>query len=224
MLHGKPEFMKLIALILGLGLERLATRVLHLRELRWLDPYFDVGLNRLRGVRTWLVYLGGVVLILLPLIPVAWASRALLQTGIPWDLPYLLFAVLVLFFCLGPRDLCKRGGGVLPGARKLRCCRSRARPRGTLRSGAFRRQGRCRRGGSHLRAGRRIDFFGVVFWFVVFGPVGAWLFRVSDLLRRRAATRAATIRNAKHRHCLRSKSFTGSSIGCPRGWRQSATH
>jgi len=30
-----------------------------------------------------------------------------------------------------------------------------------------------------------------VFWFVVLGPVGAWLFRVSDLLRRRAAFESA---------------------------------
>jgi AmpE protein len=33
--------------------------------------------------------------------------------------------------------------------------------------------------------------FGVVFWFIVLGPVGAWLFRVSDLLRRRTAFEAA---------------------------------
>ena len=35
-----------------------------------------------------------------------------------------------------------------------------------------------------IQANNRI--FGVVFWFMVLGPVGAWLFRVSDLLRRRA--------------------------------------
>jgi membrane protein required for beta-lactamase induction len=29
--------------------------------------------------------------------------------------------------------------------------------------------------------------FGVVFWFILLGPAGAWLFRISDLLRRRAA-------------------------------------
>jgi membrane protein required for beta-lactamase induction len=29
--------------------------------------------------------------------------------------------------------------------------------------------------------------FGVIFWFVALGPVGAWLFRISDMLRRRAA-------------------------------------
>jgi len=32
--------------------------------------------------------------------------------------------------------------------------------------------------------------FGVVFWFIVLGPAGAWMFRVSDLMRRRAAFEA----------------------------------
>ena len=97
--------MKLIALILGLGLERLATRLPHLRELRWLDPYFDIGMARLRGANTLIVYLGSVILLIVPAIPVYWASRTLIGTGILWDLPYLLFAVLGVFFCLGPRDL-----------------------------------------------------------------------------------------------------------------------
>ena len=62
--------MNLIALFLGLMLERTATRLFHLRELRWLDPYFDCGFGRL-------VKLGGaaaivvvIVLILLPVLPV----------------------------------------------------------------------------------------------------------------------------------------------------------
>jgi len=33
--------MNFLALLLGLGLERVLTRLLHLREFRWLDPLFD---------------------------------------------------------------------------------------------------------------------------------------------------------------------------------------
>jgi len=33
--------------------------------------------------------------------------------------------------------------------------------------------------------------FGVVFWFIILGPVGAWLFRLSDLLRQRLAFETA---------------------------------
>jgi membrane protein required for beta-lactamase induction len=40
-----------------------------------------------------------------------------------------------------------------------------------------------------VQANNRI--FGVIFWFMVLGPAGAWLFRVSDLLRRRAAFQGA---------------------------------
>jgi AmpE protein len=96
--------MKLIALILGLGLEHLATHLLHLRELHWFDAYFDFGLERLKRLNALLSYAAIILFISLPLIPVLWASMALRGTAI-WDLPYLLFAVLVVFFCLGPRDL-----------------------------------------------------------------------------------------------------------------------
>ena len=72
---------------------------------------------------------------------------------------------------------------------------TRPRPRAP---GAAR--GRCRAAAAHgardaveeaifVQANNRL--FGVVFWFMVLGPAGAWLFRVSDLLRRRAAFEAA---------------------------------
>jgi len=97
--------MKLIALILGLALEHLATQLLHLRELRWFDRYFDFWLIRLNKLSLWLVYIASIVILSLPMIPVLWASIVLRSATVPWDLAYLLFAVLVVFFCLGPRDL-----------------------------------------------------------------------------------------------------------------------
>lgn len=179
--------MKLIALIFGLGLERIATQVLHLRELRWFDPYFDFGLDSLRGANIWLVYPGSILLVLLPLIPVAWASRALLQTGVAWDLPYLLFAVLVLFFCLGPRDL---------AAEVEEYCQALADSDADEAERVLTDLCEVEHSGAKdvvaveeaifVQATHR--FFGVVFWFIVLGPVGAWLFRLSDLLRRRATT------------------------------------
>ena len=41
----------------------------------------------------------------------------------------------------------------------------------------------------YAQANNRI--FGVVFWFALLGPVGAWLFRVADLMRRRALLQRA---------------------------------
>ncbi|HSG63509.1 MAG TPA: hypothetical protein VLD39_00845, partial [Gammaproteobacteria bacterium] len=107
--------MKLIALILGLGLERLATRLLHLRELRWFDRYFDLAIEQAGRLPRWMLYPAVLVALLLPVVPVLWASVYLaaatmsqwpqLMTAVLWSVPYVTFAVLVLFFSLGPRDL-----------------------------------------------------------------------------------------------------------------------
>ena len=182
--------MTLIALALGLLLERLATTLLHLRELRWFDRYYDKALRFLRGRSPFAVYTGLIATIALPALPVVAASVALQSEEILWDLAYLSFAVLVVFFCLGPRDLASEvdefcealdRGDRDAATRVLREMAEAKRPRTSdievVEDAIF------------VQANNRI--FGVIFWFVVLGPlglgpVGAWIFRVSDLLRRRA--------------------------------------
>lgn len=178
--------MKLIALALGLVLEHLATELLHLRELRWFDSYFDYGLARAKRIGAWGVHLVLAAIVILPTIPVLLVSDALQGPEIFWDLAYLAFAVLVVFLCLGPRDLGKEVDEYCTaldqedheGARRALVEISEAeRPRASeidvVEDAIF------------VQANNRI--FGVVFWFMLLGPVGAWLFRVSDLLRRRVA-------------------------------------
>src|SRR5690606_9296481 len=182
--------MKLIVLFLSLALEHVATRRLRLRELRFFDAYFDFALARVRSLSP---LAAGVVLaafLILAIAPVLWIDRVLEETFVPWDLPYLLFAVLVVFLCLGPRDLGSEvddycaalDRGDQEHARRVMTELSESRhasPRDVdaVEEAIF------------VQATNRI--FGVAFWFIVLGPVGAWLFRVSDLLRRRAAFESA---------------------------------
>jgi AmpE protein len=119
-----------------------------------------------------------------PALPVLILSLALQGPEIYWDLAYLSFAVLIVFFCLGPRDLgsevdeyceAKDRGDAAAAARVLLEMSEAERPRASdievVEDAIF------------VQSNNRI--FGVIFWFVVLGPVGAWIFRVSDLLRRR---------------------------------------
>src|SRR5690606_32960372 len=103
--HAERFSMKLIALILGLALEHVATRRLKLRELRFFDPLFDFALARARPLPPNAAALVLAVFLALATLPVILISRALEQTFVPWDLPYLAFAVLIVFMCVGPRDL-----------------------------------------------------------------------------------------------------------------------
>lgn len=175
--------MNLIALILGLALERLMTRLWHLRELRWLDDWFERGARWVRGAPGVPGTFIALVVILLPVVPVAWVAWAFRDAL--HGLAYLGFAVLVLVFSLGPQDLLvqlkhwiearERGDEAAAAeiARAIEESDERPDPRPTARaleSAIF------------VQANHRI--FGVVFWFMLLGPAGAWAYRVADLFRR----------------------------------------
>ena len=44
--------MKLLALLIGLAIERLATQLFHLRQLRWLDRAIDFGFRQGERIAT----------------------------------------------------------------------------------------------------------------------------------------------------------------------------
>lgn len=190
--------MKLIALALGLILERYATQILHLRELRWFDRYYDFGLAQARRIGSRGVYPVLLVVLLVPTLPVWLISMGLQGPEILWDLGYLAFAVLVVFLCLGPRDLGSEvdeysaamdGNEADTAGRLLLEIAEAENPRASeidvIEDAIF------------IQATNRI--FGVVFWFILLGPVGAWFFRVSDLLRRRAAFESIRDHDANER-------------------------
>jgi membrane protein required for beta-lactamase induction len=203
--------MKLIALILGLILERLVTELLHLRQLHWFDHYFDFAIEQLQRVPRSLLYPGVLVALLLPVVPVYWASVVLasastqqqfpqLMTTVLWTLPYVLFAVVILFFSLGPRDL---GSEVDEYCEAVEADDAEASERVLTELCEVEHTGTSEidavEEAIFVQATNRI--FGVVFWFIALGPVGAWLFRASDLFRRRLAYRVGQ-QTAVFERCL----------------------
>jgi AmpE protein len=177
--------MTLLALLLGLLLERTATRLLDLREPRWFDGYLDWALTRFRDLHGGSAFLITILLVLLPVLPVAlvaWAFRE-----VPTGILFVCFGAFVLVFSLGPRDLktevdeylrAIESGDRDAAARVAReitehdAAQRTADTSSTLEEAIF------------VQANNRA--FGVLFWFMALGPAGAWLFRVSDLMRRRA--------------------------------------
>lgn len=180
--------MNFVALLLGLGVERLLTHFFHLREFRWLDPLFDRILHMLGKSSRSTSLLGVIFFTALTIAPVALVSFML--AGRLFQIPYFVLAVIVLLFSLGPRDLkeevadyCSavdegREEDIEKVARELMECDPPQDPaeRAALVERAV-----------FIQANNRI--FGVVFWFLILGPTGAWLFRVLDMMRRRLAFR-----------------------------------
>lgn len=176
--------MNFLALLLGLAIERGLTHLFHLREFRWLDPLFDRFFRHASTRHRFLTFAGLVLSVLLLVAPVAVAA------GLLWDeflqIPFFLFSVLVLLFSLGPRDLDDEVDEYCQALEaddqaKLQHVARELLEREPPAVAAARNEAVER--AIYVQANNRI--FGVIFWFLVLGPAGAWLFRVVDLMRRR---------------------------------------
>ena len=174
--------MTLIAILISLLLERLLDHVQDLRRYERYADYVEWMRRRLQG-DSWDGRLGVLVLLAPPVL-----ITAVLQAGLEdalFGLLGLLFAIAVLLFCLGPRDL----GHEL------------ARYREALSAGDDELATRLARtllgheppppAGAQARAvietvlvQANVRVFGVLFWFVILGPVGAVFYRAVTELRR----------------------------------------
>jgi AmpE protein len=182
--------MSLVALIFALLCERGLTQLFRLRELRWLDPLFDRA-DRALGGRTGVpAIVTALVLLTVAVVPVAAFAR--------WLGPQLLgllhfaFAVVVLLFSFGPRDLKEEVDDYVGALERHDRDEAMRRAKELLESSPSSRGAGTREAVEEaifVQANNRI--YGVIFWFMVLGPAGAWAYRVSDLLRRRAAFEAA---------------------------------
>jgi len=185
--------MNLIALLIGLVVERLATQLFHWRRMRWLDRIIDFGFRQAERIANWPALIPVVLLAVVLVLPVFLVIFGL--GGTLAGFTYLILAIVVLFFSLGPRDI---GEEVDEYCRALESedeqaiqNAAKAIVEGEVPGDALERIQRVE-ASVCVQANNRL--FAVVFWFVLLGPLAAWAYRVTDLIRRRAvfsASRAA---------------------------------
>ena len=182
--------MTLIAVVLALLSERALAHALHLRDAAWIGGYY----RWLRGcVATHSAAAqtaGSIAGLLLLVLPIGLAAIALDQ-WLP-SLTWVIFAALVLVFSLGPRDIDEELEEYIAAETAGDTDRAKAAAAVIIEhDAAQRREARAEsvEEAAFVQANNRV--FGVLFWFVLLGPTGlgpvaAWLFRASDLLRRAA--------------------------------------
>ena len=185
--------MTLLALLIGLVVERLATQLFRLRRLRWLDRLIDLGFQRIGRSANWPALIPVLLLALLLILPVFLAVFSL-QDRL-YGVANLLLAIFVLFFSLGPKDI---GEDVVEYCQALEADdeeqilnTSKALIETDVPADPLERIQKVEEAVC-VQANNRL--FAVIFWFVLFGPygpLGAWAYRVTDLIRRRAVFNAS---------------------------------
>jgi len=188
--------MTLIALLIGLIVERLATQLFHLREFRWLDRRIDAGFRQADRFANWPALIPVVLLAVLLVLPVFLVFLVIFGLGDAlFGFPYMLLAIIVLFFSLGPKDIgedideyCRAAEAEDEEhiARSAKALMEKEVPSDSGARVAKVEEAVC------IQANNRL--FAVIFWFVLLGPLGpfgAWSYRVTDLIRRRAVFKAS---------------------------------
>lgn len=177
--------MKLIALLVGLLVERLASQLFHLRRLRWLDRIIDAGFRQADRARNLPAMISVLLLAALLVLPVFLAMFAL---GDSLDgFAYLIVAIIVLFFSFGPKDIGEQVDDYCSALEKddEEAIVHRAKAL-VERHVATDPQERIRQVEAAVCVQANNRLFAIIFWFILLGPLGAWTYRVTDLIRRRA--------------------------------------
>lgn len=177
--------MNLIALLIGLVIERLATRLFQWRRMRWLDRIIDAGFRQAGRVDSWPALIPVILLSLVLVLPVFAIIVSLGETL--HGFTYLLLAIVVLLFSIGPKDIANE---VAEYCKALESeddvaiqNAAKAIIEGEVPQDARARIARVEEAVC-VQANNRL--FAIIFWFVVLGPLAAWSYRVTDLIRRRA--------------------------------------
>jgi membrane protein required for beta-lactamase induction len=173
--------MNLISILIALAVETFYRPVQELRRFNWFYRYSDMIYNRLEG-QSWRDGPLGVILVVGTVVFGVWLLDAMLA-GVAAVFSYL-FGLVVLIYTLGPRDLAEQvkefNGAV---------------ERGDYEAGeiyatqivGYDVSGSPIEATRHVMEGilvqANVRLFGVLLWFMLLGPVGAALFRLSCELK-----------------------------------------
>ncbi len=222
--------MALLAILISLVVERLLGSMEELRRFGWFAAYTRWLTTRLVSVKQ-LNGPTGVLLLLLPLVAPVVAIDYYLNNM--WFAFGLVFAVMILLYCFGPRDLEAEVEAFVD-----------ARRRGDEESA-------CWHAAELIGSDDEIDnsaeltkeimqnifieanerLLAIVFWFVVLGPGGALLYRLSSLIKPEAGVGANGVTEAgvrlhlllawlPARICAIAYALAGSFVEAMHDWRQ----
>lgn len=176
--------MTFVIILIGVVLDRLVEQLGEWRSRPWVDQYFRLLHERLDGVALWNGTLGVLAAVGLPVFMV-WVLWLVL--GSLAGFLGLLFALAVLVFSLGPRELngeIRAYADAVHGEHTELARGIAARVlNGEPPADPAERHAAVSRA-VFVEANERL--FGVIFWFAVLGPVGAALFRISCQFRLKA--------------------------------------
>lgn len=184
--------MALICILIGIIFERVSDILENLRNFDWFDNYSRWLLKTLPGLSS--QHLSSILILLLPVMSVVFLLQVW-SDGRLFGFIDLLFGMIIFAFCLGPKDLNRQINRYLEarenGNEEAAHSEAAAIMQTDPPTDPDQQVVEVMRSILHESNDR---FFAVIFWFVLLGPFGAILFRLTSHTMRSSAN--ATLANA----------------------------
>lgn len=223
--------MALIAILLTLTLERLLGTLEGLRNFRWFHRWFVWVHEQLPTDAPWQGSIGVAVLLLPPLLAAALLFNLL--TGF-WSPLAFVLAVVVLLYCLGPKDLEAEVEAFI--AARERDDEEAAMWHAAVlvgREAPSNSRALTRALTENILAEANSRLVAILFWFVVLGPLAALFYRLASLLQQAEQGREGGLAMASSRLmwlldwvparlCAVGYALSGSFVDAVHGWREGA--
>lgn len=175
--------MKLIIILICLGLERYAQVGATFNRFHWFESY-------VRALRAWVIpetaWSGwfGIAVVILPILFVL-GIIYFAVTSMFFSVIGFVLSVLILLYCLGPDDLYHQCHNYFSNVASDQTEQSQAFIKKFLCDAEMKDDAHVNRAVTRqifIQANEH--FFGVLFWFILLGPLGAVLYRVTVLIHR----------------------------------------
>jgi AmpE protein len=172
--------MSFVALLLALLLDQGLRHLEPLRGPRWFRSYLEAMPGLIRPAEFWRASTAVLVTVLVPTVVTLFVGHLLAHV---WGLFGFIFAIAVLLFTLGPRDLPHEAGAYMEAVQSGDEQRAAELARQLLQSeppadSAARTEAVTRA----VLAVANDRLFGVMLWFALLGPAGAVLYRATQFL------------------------------------------
>ncbi len=175
--------MTLIAVLIALALDRYVSMLAKFRCYHWLGCYFHLAHKYLAKAKI-TNRLTTIILAVIPLVVVVVLLQCLFAC-FWYGIVGMIFNILILFYCLGSTTLFD------PNAKPAKVAQAATGGQGAKQSqaaagGQGAKQGQADTGLKTADAvlwAANVRFFAIIFWFVIFGAVGALVYRLVLLLQ-----------------------------------------
>jgi membrane protein required for beta-lactamase induction len=173
--------MSLLVILLGITIDKFAESVESIRKFDWFIGYSDWMRQKLLR---WSVRNDTIILLIILFLPVSVIALVYWQLDELLSLLGFVFTVAIFVFCIGPRDVHNRANKYVEASE-----RGEQMEANVLVAEILEHQPQpedesqlIRKINETLLIAANNNFLGMVFWFVILGPVGAAMYRLTHVL------------------------------------------